>query len=115
METKKATGSTEKKFEEGTFGHLVEQYSPPGLAMRAKLDGDTSESYKETFADMKMNFLALCSNPNVMISPLQKEFINKFLYKIYQFPQGKILTGEEWVKVDQERQLVLATYINSLH
>jgi len=114
METSSTPDHQETKFEKGMFGHLVENYNPFRFVMLVEKNPSSEDQFRSVFATKKEDLLSLCVKPEVNISPEQGEVIKEFLDEIYEFPNKEVLLGDEWMKVNNEKQLILATYINSL-
>jgi hypothetical protein len=122
METKTGPDKQEHKYPEGTFGRLVEDFDPLTAVInsgRSVLSQDRDNpkkirEFKDIFSNhFKCHLLALCTQPEIQVSPEQKDVIRTYLYKIFQFPLDTKNTLE-WIKADEEKELILATYINSL-
>lgn len=94
----------EARFDISTFGHLIENFEPTGFYNPDKTD----------LFEQKNILLALCQTPEVIISPKQTDFIKGFLNQVFEVPT-KVKPGGEDFKVDSVKELILATYMNSLH
>jgi len=115
MEARSNSEDQEYRFEEGTFGHLVESYNPARLHVYCEKNKSTADNIRASFALHKEDLLGLCVKPDVNISPEQGNVIKGFMGEVFDFEANKrISVGDDLMKVDNEKLLVLATYINSL-
>ena len=115
METTAPPETQETRFDEGTLGHLVESYNPAKLKLYCERNEDSAGLINARFALHKEGLLSLCNKPDVNISPEQDNVIKRFMGEVYEFEANKrIPIGDDLMKVNNEKLLVLATYINSL-